>query len=63
MWNDLAIEIWAVAQLIPGEGIEDGVERVMEALETNLNRCFYCGEPTQTGDKGQTCPLCGGRPA
>jgi hypothetical protein len=26
-------ELWAVAQLLPGEGIEDGVGRVRELLE------------------------------
>jgi hypothetical protein len=31
--KDLAHEIWAAAQLLPGEGIEDGVERIIEILE------------------------------
>jgi len=26
-------ELWAVAQLVPGEGIEDGVKRIRELLE------------------------------
>ena len=26
-------ELWAVAQLVPGEGIEDGVKRIKELLE------------------------------
>jgi len=32
----LAHEIWAVAQLLPEEGIEDGVERVINMLKENL---------------------------
>lgn len=28
----LAHEIWATAQLMPGEGIEDGVERILSIL-------------------------------
>lgn len=31
--NDLAHEIWAVAQLAPKEGIEDGVARVAALLD------------------------------
>lgn len=33
--NDLAHEVWAAAQLMPGEGIEDGVKRVVDILETH----------------------------
>ena len=32
---DLAHEIWATAQLLPGEGIEDGVERIVDILKPN----------------------------
>lgn len=32
-YEDLAHEIWAAAQLTPGEGIEDGVERIMNILK------------------------------
>jgi len=31
--NDLAHEIWAAAQLLPQEGIEDGVKRIVKILE------------------------------
>ena len=31
----LAHEIWATAQLLPGEGIEDGVERIVDLLKPN----------------------------
>jgi hypothetical protein len=31
--DGLAHEVWALAQLAPGEGIEDGVDRVIDALK------------------------------
>lgn len=34
----LAHEIWATAQLLPGEGIEDGVERIVALLNPTNNR-------------------------
>lgn len=34
--DDLATEIWAVAQLVPGEGIEDGVDRIATLLLKKL---------------------------
>ncbi len=34
--RDLALEIWATAQLLPNEGIEDGVARIEEILNTSL---------------------------
>lgn len=41
MLDDLAHEIWSVAQLLPNEGIEDGVERIKniiaEALKPSHN--------------------------
>jgi hypothetical protein len=30
--NDLAHELWATAQLLPGECISDGVERIKETI-------------------------------
>lgn len=33
-YNNLAHELWAAAQLTPGEGIEDGVNRVVGILES-----------------------------
>ena len=30
--HDIAVEIWATAQLLPDEGIEDGVRRIKEVL-------------------------------
>lgn len=32
--NDLAHELWATAQLIPNESIEDGVSRIKETLNS-----------------------------
>ena len=32
---DLAHEIWVVAQLLPGEGIVDGVDRIVDVLKSN----------------------------
>jgi len=63
MFKDLAHEIWSAAQLMPNEGIENGVWRIASILEANFNKCFYCGTPTIRGEKGQECPICGGRPA
>jgi hypothetical protein len=34
--NDLAHEIWATAQLLPGEGIEDGVNRLESLLQDSI---------------------------
>ena len=40
--NDLTHELWAAAQLVPGEGIEDGVERILRILLTRTcNTCFH----------------------
>jgi len=33
--NDIAHEIWATAQLLPNEGIEDGVVRIESILKEN----------------------------
>lgn len=35
--NGLAHEIWAAAQLMPGEGILDGVKRIAEILDREIN--------------------------
>ena len=34
--ENIAHEIWAAAQLLPEEGIEDGVERIVSILEDNF---------------------------
>ena len=34
--RDIAHEIWATAQLMPGEGIEDGVDRIVGVLKENF---------------------------
>ena len=34
--KDLAHEIWAMAQLAPHEGIEDGVERIEKVLRESI---------------------------
>jgi len=36
-FRGLAHEIWATAQLLPGEGIEDGVDRIEEILNENFD--------------------------
>jgi rubrerythrin len=63
MFDDLSHEIWSTAQLMPDEGIENAVQRIVLILESNFNTCFYCGTTTIQGEKGQECPMCGGRPA
>ncbi len=35
--NDLAHEIWAAAQLVPEEGIEDGAHRIAQILAPKWN--------------------------
>jgi len=41
--NDLAHEIWATAQLLPGEGIEDGVNRLESLLQDSaIGRQSLC---------------------
>jgi hypothetical protein len=42
--DGLAHEIWAAAQLLPDEGIEDGIERIKELLATIVGR-GVCGSP------------------
>ena len=39
--NGLAHKIWATAHsiLMPGEGIEDGVDRIIDLLKENINGC------------------------
>ena len=37
-FNDIAHEIWAVAQLIPQEGIEEGVLRIEDLLINNFKQ-------------------------
>lgn len=32
-WIALAHRLWAAAQLVPGEGVEDGVLRIIEILD------------------------------
>lgn len=32
-WYDVSHEVWAAAQLMPNEGIEDGVYRIYEILK------------------------------
>ncbi|QIG77446.1 hypothetical protein EVB64_120 [Rhizobium phage RHph_TM61] len=34
--ENLAHEIWAVAQTSPGEGIEDGVQRILDLLKETV---------------------------
>lgn len=35
-FDGMAHEIFATAQLLPGEGIEDAVKRIIEVLEENV---------------------------
>lgn len=37
-FDDLAHEVWAAAQLVPGEGIEDGVDRILEILKETVGK-------------------------
>ena len=37
MFFDLSHEIWALAQLMPGEGIEDGAARIEKLLVENFS--------------------------
>ena len=39
LMNGLAHEIWATSQLLPNEGIEDGVRRVFDILERFKKEC------------------------
>ena len=40
--NDLAHELWAAAQLVPGEVIEDAVNRITNILLTRTcSTCFH----------------------
>lgn len=36
--EELAHELWVAAQLMPWEGITDGVDRIIEILEREENR-------------------------
>ena len=39
-------------------------DTAQQAVEANTeNRCFFCNTLTQATKKGQSCPICGGRPA
>jgi len=48
-------ELWAVAQLMPGEGIEDGVRRIKELLIPPYEISDLC--PLE--DASEWCPICG----
>lgn len=37
--EDIAHEIWAAAQLMPWECVEDGVDRILEILEREEKKC------------------------
>ena len=44
--NDLTHELWAAAQLAPGEGIEDGAGRIVSILLTRTcSTCFHHYQP------------------
>ncbi|WP_349573069.1 hypothetical protein [Azotobacter salinestris] len=53
MVDGLEYEIWAAAQLAPGEGIEDGARRIAEILAEN-----YTGIAPEQAE--QQCPQCAG---
>ena len=43
--DDISHEIWAAAQLLPGEGIVDGVDRISAILQKEFcseNECSGC---------------------
>ena len=67
--TEIAHEIWAAAQLMPGEGIEDGVRRVeeilmnewgsLDAVTDNGKYCTECGAPlTYYHDTERTRAVC-----
>ena len=60
----LAHEIWAVAQLAPGEGIVDGVDRIVSLLRREgypaaITHCDNCGcDWLDNGLNPVGCPYC-----
>ena len=59
----LAHEIWAVAQLAPGEGIVDGVDRIVSLLRREgypaITHCDGCGyDWLDNGLNPVGCPYC-----
>lgn len=59
----LAHEIWAVAQLAPGEGIVDGVDRIVSLLRREgypaVTHCDKCGcDWLDNGLNPIGCPYC-----
>ena len=59
----LAHEIWAVAQLTPGEGILDGVDRIVALLRREgypaITHCDNCGcDWLDNGLNPAECPYC-----
>jgi predicted Zn-ribbon and HTH transcriptional regulator len=59
----LAHEIWAAAQLAPGEGIVDGVDRIAALLRkeahTAITHCDNCGcDWLDNGLNPVGCPYC-----
>ena len=47
----MAHEIWAAAQLVPGEGIEDGVERIASMLACFAIRVHHAECDAQAADE------------
>lgn len=51
--DGIAHEIWATAQLLPGEGILDGVDRIAEILNREFckepHKCHFCGKDLDDG--------------
>lgn len=61
--DELAHEIWAVAQLAPGEGILDGVDRIVALLRREgypaITHCDGCGcDWLDNGLNPVGCPGC-----
>ncbi len=55
----LAHEIWAAAQLAPGEGIVDGVDRIVALLRRAITHCDNCGcDWLDNGLNPVGCPYC-----
>ena len=46
----------------PLSAIYSEVLKDLEAFQVATPLCFFCRTPTQASDKGQECPMCGGRP-
>ena len=58
---------WMIKQKILIEFARDAALHIIASqpgVEAEAKyRCFFCSTSTQPTEKGQACPICGGRPA